>query len=146
MIRNLDSIMQQDKKFEEDFKNAKMVYLVTFDKNGDENTRPMTNYTENPYENIWFPTEKDTQKIKDIKNNPKVKVLIPSRKKGFYHQITGEADLEDEKVVEDKWEWWYLSWRPTQRKWFWFPPGLDEDKRAIINIKPEKRTLIERRE
>jgi general stress protein 26 len=137
--------MQRDIEFEEDFKKAKMVYLITYDSTGKENTRPMTNYSENPYEKIWFPTEKDTQKIKDIENNPNVKVLVPSRKKGFYHQIEGKAMLEDQSFVEENWEWWYLSWRPTQRRWFWFPPGLDSHKRAIIQIKPMKRVLVERR-
>lgn len=137
--------MQRDKDFEEDFKKAKMVYLVTYDEKGEENTRPMTNYSENPYAEIWFPTEKDTQKIKDIKNDPRVKVLVPSRNRVFYHQIEGEAELENSEVVAERWEWWYLSWRPTQRKWFWFPPGLDEDNRAIIKIKPEKMLLVERR-
>jgi general stress protein 26 len=137
--------MQRDKAFEEDFKKAKMVYLVTRGANGKENTRPMTNYSETPYVMIWFPTEKDTQKIKDISINPKVKVLVPSRKKGFYHQIEGKAELEDDSVVQAKWEWWYLSWRPNQRRYFWFPPGLDTDKRTIIKIKPEKRVLVERR-
>ena len=137
--------MQRNKEFEEDFKKAKMVYLVTQAQNGKENTRPMTNYSENPYAEIWFPTEKDTQKIKDISINPKVKVLVPSRKKGFYYQIDGKAELEDDSVVQAKWEWWYLSWKPAQRRYFWFPQGLDTDKRTIIKIKPEKRTLIERR-
>jgi len=137
--------MQRDKAFEEDFSKAKMVYLITYDESGEENSRPMTNYSEDPYREIWFPTENETQKIKDIKNNRSVKVLVPSRKKGYYHQIEGTAELEDQDVVEQKWEWWYLSWRPTQRRWFWFPPGLDTDKRAIIKIKPEKRTLVKRR-
>jgi general stress protein 26 len=105
----------------------------------------MTNYSENPYEKIWFPTEKDTQKIKDIRTNPNVKVLVPSRKNGFYHQIQGKATFEDQSFVEENWQWWYLSWRPTQRRYFWFPPGIDTDKRAIIRIKPEKRVLVERR-
>ena len=137
--------MQRDKEFEEDFKNAKMVYLITYDRKGQENTRPMTNYSDNPYAEIWFPTDKDTQKIKDIKNNPEVKVLVPSRKKGFYHQISGRAKLEDQLTVEERWQWWYLSWRPIQKRWFWFPPGLDTEKRAIISIKPESRSIVEKR-
>jgi len=135
--------MERSKEFEEAFKEAKMVYLTTYSKDGDENTRPMTNYSDNPYELIWFPTEKGTQKVKDIQNNPKVKILVPSRKKGFYYEIEGKAEFEDQEIVNQKWQWWYLSWRPTQRRWFWFPAGLDDDKRTIINIKPEKYRIIE---
>ncbi len=135
--------MERSKEFEEAFKEAKMVYLTTYSKDGDENTRPMTNYSESPYELIWFPTEKDTQKVKDIQHNPKVKILVPSRKRGFYYEIEGKAEFEDQEVVNQKWQWWYLSWRPTQKRWFWFPAGLDDDKRTIINIKPEKYRIIE---
>ena len=57
--------MERSKEFEEAFKEAKMVYLTTYSKDGDENTRPMTNYSESPYDLIWFPTEKSTQKVKN---------------------------------------------------------------------------------
>ncbi len=136
--------MERSKEFEDSFKEAKMVYLITYDEDDGENSRPMTNYSEDPYEQIWFPTDKETQKVKDIKNNPRVKVLVPSKKKGFYYEIEGNAEFEDQEVVNQKWQWWYLSWRPNQRRWFWFPPGLNEDKRTIINIKPTGIKLVDK--
>ncbi len=52
------------------FKKAKVVFMTTY--NGDkENTRQMTNYNDNPYDTIWFPTERDTQKVRDIKKKVK---------------------------------------------------------------------------
>jgi general stress protein 26 len=137
--------MNRDRGFEESFKEAKMVYLTTIDGQGKETTRPMTNYSDNPYGMIWFPTERKTQKVQDILKNPKVKILVPSKKKGFFYQIEGSAKLEDEEVVKEKWRWWYLTWRPTQSRWFWFPAGLEDNNRVIVNVYPENALLIEKR-
>ncbi|RLG96633.1 hypothetical protein DRO27_01905, partial [Candidatus Bathyarchaeota archaeon] len=52
---------------EEAFKKAKVVFMTTYGEK--ENTRQMTNYNEDPYVTIWFPTERDTQKVRDIERN-----------------------------------------------------------------------------
>ena len=81
--------MKKMEGLEKAFKEAKEVFLTTFDEDGDENSRATTNFNEDP------------------------------------------------EVVKEKWKWWYLSWRPTQRRRFWFPPTLDDPKRVIINIHPK---------
>jgi general stress protein 26 len=122
------------------FKKAKVVFMTTYD--GDkENTRQMTNYNESPYDLIWFPTEKDTKKVHDIKNNNKVMLTFPAKKRGEYYEITGEASFASEYEVREKWEWWWLYWHPSQRNRFWFPREKDE-RRVIINIKPSSARLV----
>jgi general stress protein 26 len=119
---------------EDAFQKAKVVFLTTYD--GDkENTRQMTNYNENLDGVIWFPTEKDTRKVRDIKKNNRVIVTFPAAKRGEYYEIEGEASFASEDEVLEKWEWWWLYWHPSQRDRFWFPREHDE-RRVIINIKP----------
>ena len=127
---------------EEAFKKSKVVFMTTF--RGDkENTRQMTNFNEDPYIQFWFPTEKDTKKVKDIKTNPKVLITSPAVKRGEFFEIEGEASFADQREVEEKWEWWWLYWHPSQKDRFWFPPSKD-DRRVLINIRPKKARIIKK--
>ncbi|MCB2173323.1 pyridoxamine 5'-phosphate oxidase family protein [archaeon] len=127
---------------DEAFKKAKVVFMTTF--NGDkERTRQMTNYNDELDEQIWFPTEKDTRKVKDIKKNNKVLITFPAGKKGEYFEVTGEASFASDDEVLQKWEWWWLYWHPAQKDRFWFPREKDE-RRVIINIKPTEARLVKR--
>ena len=124
------------------FKKAKVVFMTTYD--GDkENTRQMTNYNDSPYGTIWFPTEKDTKKVKDIEKNNKVLLTFPGSKNGEFYEITGEASFASDQEVLAKWEWWWLYWHPTQKNRFWFPKEKD-DRRVIININPSSAQLIKK--
>ena len=126
----------------EAFKDAKVVFLTTYS-NGDEHSRPMTNLNDDPYRMIYFPTHRDTVKVNDIKENPKVKVTFPGRTKGDYYEIEGRAEFEDERIAAEKWQWWWLYWHPSQRRRFWFPGGIHPE-RVIINIYPEKARLVKK--
>jgi len=108
-----------------------------------ENTRQMTNFNEDPYIQFWFPTDRDTKKVKDIKTNPKVLITFPSGKRGEFFEIEGEASFADQREVEEKWEWWWLYWHPSQKDRFWFPPSKD-DRRVLINIQPKKASIIKK--
>ena len=81
------------------FKGAKVIFMTTFD--GDkENTRQMTNYNEGPYGTIWFPTERDTKKVRDIEKDSRVLLTFPAENKGEFYEITGEASFASEDVQE----------------------------------------------
>jgi len=134
--------MKKSPGLDEAFKKAKVVFMTTF--NGDkERTRQMTNYNDELDEQIWFPTEKDTRKVKDIKKNNKVLITFPAGKKGEYFEVTGEASFASDDEVLQKWEWWWLYWHPAQKDRFWFPREKDE-RRVIINIKPTEARLVKR--
>ena len=132
--------MEKIPGLEEAFRNAKVVFMTTYDGNK-ERTRQMTNYNDDLDGVIWFPTEKDTRKVKDIEKNKKVLLTFPAKKRGEYYEIEGEASFASDDEVMEKWEWWWLYWHPAQRNRFWFPPQRNE-RRAIINIKPIKAKLI----
>ncbi len=119
----------------EDFKEARVVYMTTF-RDGKEESRQMTNFNEDPYKVMWFPTYRNTKKVDDIKRNPKTLITFPSSKVGVYYEIEGRAEFEDEATTARKWRWWYLYWKPDQRRRFWFPAGVSDPNRVIINVHP----------
>ena len=132
--------MREIEGLAESFKEARMVYLTTF-RDGEERSRQMTNFNEDPYGVIWFPSDMKSRKIEDIKDDSKVLITFPAQKKGEYYEITGRAELADEGVTAEKWRWWYLYWHPTQKKRFWMP-GTGTPERAIINVHPESVRLV----
>lgn len=127
---------------DEAFKKAKVVFMTTF-KGEEERTRQMTNYNDNLNGIIWFPTEKDTKKVDDIKANKKVLITFPAGKRGEYFEVTGDASFASDKEVLEKWEWWWLYWHPAQKDRFWFPREKDE-RRVIINIEPKVARLVKK--
>lgn len=133
--------MEKIEGMKDAFKKAKSVFLTTF-KDGGERSRVMTNFNEDPYSTIWFPTEKGTRKVKDIKENPKVLITFPGEKPGEFYEITGKAWFEEQEVVNEKWEWWWLYWHPSQKDRFWINRTKNHPKRVIINIKPISARLL----
>ena len=120
----------------ESFSEAKVVYMITFNKKGDKHSRPMTNFNENPYETMWFPTYRNTRKVQDIKENNKTLIIFPGKKRDEFYEIEGRAEFEDEKVANEKWQWWYLYWHPEMKDYFWFSHTDEHKNRIIINVHP----------
>lgn len=134
--------MNRIEGMEEEFKRARLVYLTTFSGDERKRNRAMTNYNEDPYEMMWFPTFKETRKVNDIKRNPKVLITFPSSKRGEFYEIEGKAELEDEKVVQEKWEWWYLFWLPDEEFRYRFMSDAPFTNRAIINVHPKSARIV----
>ena len=127
---------------EESFKKHKVVYLITFDGDGNSHSRPMTNFSEDPYDLIWFPTFRDTQKVKDVEENSKVKILFPSEDSENFYEIEGKASFASRSEVQRKWEWWYLFWHPNQHDKFWISRTGEHPDRVIINVEPLEAKVI----
>jgi general stress protein 26 len=126
-----------------EFKDARLVYLTTFNEDGSKRSRAMTNFNEDPYDVIWFPTFKETKKIEHISSNPKVLITFPSSRARVFYEIEGRAELEDEDVVGEKWKWWYLSWLPDEEFKYRMTSDAPFTNRAIINVYPESARIIE---
>lgn len=130
--------MQKGNEVEAAFRKAKIVFLTTFSRNGEEHSRPMTNFTEEPSDLIWFPSDTKTRKVEDIKVNSRVVVTFPSESEGVFYELEGEARLASQEEVEKRWTWWWLYWHPEEADRFWFPKGGSHPERAIIDITPKK--------
>jgi general stress protein 26 len=128
----------------ENFKRARVVFLTTFTEKGEEHSRKMTNLNEDPYTKIWFPTNTNSRKVKEVKSTPRALITFPATKKGEYYEIEGKAEVETGEEVENKWFWWYLYWRPGQRNRFWFPSKERHPEWAMINIYPTSARLVKK--
>jgi general stress protein 26 len=134
--------MNEIKGMKDEFKRAKLVYLSTFSEDNVKRNRAMTNYNEDPYSMMWFPTFKDTQKVRDIQNNPRVLVTFPSSKRREFYEIEGRAELEVHEVVNEKWEWWYLFWLPDEEFQSRIMSDAPFKNHAIINVYPESARIV----
>ena len=134
--------MRKIEGLEDSFKDSKIIYLVTFGPDGEKHSRPMTNFNDTPYHTIWFPTYKETRKVKDIKSNDEVLLIFPHKEKEKFFKIKGKAGFEDQEVTQEKWRWWYLYWHPEMSDKFWFEKRGEHEERMIINVEPLEATII----
>jgi general stress protein 26 len=128
--------LQEIPGLKESFKRAKIVLFTTFSPTGEKHIRQMTNLNEDPYSSMWFTSYTDSRKVADVKGDPKVVISFPSGRPGEVFEIEGKASLESQNIVNDRWSWWYLYWRPEQSDRFWFPRGVDHPEWAILNVEP----------
>lgn len=128
----------------EAFKRAKVVFFTTFNEKGEEQSRKMTNLNEDPYASMSFPTARDTKKVRQIRASPRVLITFPAEKAGEFYEIEGKAEVETGKEAEERWFWWYLYWRPSQRERFWFPKGGSHPERAMIRVAPTKARRVKK--
>lgn len=126
----------------EDFKNARVVYVTTVGERGKLSHRPMTNYNEDPYGNMWFATFRQTNKVEQIAKNPRVKITFPSSREGEMYEITGSASIGTDEEVREKWRWWMFFWHPEYRKYTWFTEGSHLHERVIINACPAEASVV----
>ena len=125
-----------------EFENAKLVYLTTFTEKGERRSRAMTNFNKDPYDVIWFPTFRDTNKVEDIKKNPRAVVTFPSSREGEFYEVEGRAEFGNDKTVQEKWKWWYLSWLPDGEHHIRLTTDAPITNRVIILVHPETARLV----
>ena len=122
------------------FNESKFVYLTTTSKEDKKRTRPMTNFNKSPYKPMWFPSFKDTRKIRDIRYNSLVTISFPAKEWNTWYKIEGEASEASWEEVKEKWKWWLLEWVPEKER----KPLLYDNPftdRSIIWVKPIKSVL-----
>ncbi|SFK32879.1 General stress protein 26 [Halobacillus dabanensis] len=90
------------KKIKDLIKDEKVAMLTTVSPEGKLMSRPMhTQEVEMDKEEIWFITEKDTEKYRDINRNPAVNLAYAGNS---YVSISGTAEfVQDEKKKERYW-------------------------------------------
>jgi len=124
------------------FKKAKIIFMITYGKSGEEHIRAMTNFNDNPYEVMWFATATSTRKVEDIKENKKVLLLFPALADEMYYELEGEGYLSSREEVNEKWVWWWLYWHPHQAERFWESGKETNSERTIIKVKPLSAQLL----
>ncbi|MYL35773.1 general stress protein [Pontibacillus yanchengensis] len=90
------------KKIKDLIKDEKVAMLTTMSPEGKLLSRPMqTKEVEIDNEEIWFITEKDTEKYRDIEHNPAVNLAYAGKS---YVSISGTAEfVQDESKKKEYW-------------------------------------------
>ncbi len=141
-IKDADSPLEKIVGLPEAFRKSRILFMITFTEGGEEHQRAMTNFNENPYDVMWFPTATQTRKVKDIKRNKKVLLLFPAAEEDMYYELEGEGYLSDKEDVTEKWVWWWLYWHPHQAERFWESHVGEHPERTIIKVRPVSARLL----
>lgn len=91
-------------------------------------TRPMSAIKVCDQGNIWFFSEKDSDKNKAIANDKIVQLFFSHPAKGSYLVVNGEAEIILDKAKIEE------LWTPVAK--IWFKEGKDDPNISIIKVTP----------
>lgn len=94
-------------------------------------TRPMASQHTESDLNIWFISDKNSHKNKEIAADPRVQLYFAEPTKSTFVTITGRAEVvpHDKKIVEE-------IWNPLMKTWF--QEGKDDPSLSLIKVVPEE--------
>lgn len=107
-------------------KDIKMAMLVTLDEDGRPHSRPMQTQDVEFDGTVWFFTSVDSEKVKEVENNPYVNVAYASGAQ--FVSLTGIAE-----VLQDA-EKTHAMWNPLLKAWF---DSADDPKIRLIRVDAE---------
>lgn len=98
-----------------------------------ENNKPHSRYMTfyNDDLTLYTPTQMDTEKIEEIKNNPSVSVLLGYEQNGqsdAYVQITGTTSIDQSQELKNKY------WDESFQQWF---DGPQDPNYGLLQIQPD---------
>ncbi len=113
------------KKAAELIKDIKTCFFIT---QFSGKSRPMStcNFDENGV--IWFYTDINSTKVKDILNDSEVRLLYADPHTNKYLDIQGEAEVVTDRVLIAQ------MWNPVVK--IWFPEGAEDPDLCLLKIVP----------
>jgi general stress protein 26 len=95
----------------------------------DPGCRPMSTAGVDAEGNLWFLSDKDSQKNQDIAGNPRVKLFYSHPGKSSFLVVSGDAEVIFDRALIDKF------WDPLDKAWF--KEGKDDPSISLIKVKPD---------
>lgn len=105
---------------------AQSAMLTTMTPDGDHVSRPMAVQEAEFDGDLWFFTDEDSDKVRQISTHPRVNVSLANDKKSEWTSITGRAE-----VVHDRTKAEQLWAKPLEA---WFPDGLDTPGLCLVKV------------
>lgn len=97
---------------------------------GVHNTRPMAVIEVDSNGNVWFFTNVQSAKVKDIEKDSLVHLVFANPSKDSYLDLRGRASIElDKASIEEK-------WNPLVKAWF--PEGKCDPNLCLIKVKTDE--------
>ena len=127
-IENLDTKEAIDKL--KSLVDEIMICLFCTDLKTDDGAtcRPMSAIKVCDQGNVWFFSEKDSDKNNAIETDKNVQLFFSHPAKGSYLVVNGEAEIILDKTKIEE------LWTPTAK--IWFKEGKDDPTISIIKVKP----------
>lgn len=121
---------QELNKLFELIRETSICMMATIDGDGQLRSRPMANQSEYRDNSLYFFTDKNSPKVKEIRANPHVNLSYGEPKKNHYVSVSGQAELVLDKELMKEF------WKPIYKAWF--PEGLDDPSISLLKVTIEK--------
>lgn len=113
----------------------KFVAFTTIGANGMPNTRPMATQEAEPDMDLWFAARLDSEKVEELRKNPKVGLYYLNPENWHYVSVGGTVEIiQDQERFKRYWE---DSWRQ------WFPQGPDDPEAVLLKVDAQIVTYAE---
>lgn len=110
-------------------KDVEIAMLTTIQADGKLVSRPLGTQQVEFDGDLWFATSADSEKVAEIKANPRVNVAYASAGKNTYVSVSGEASIVADRAKIDE------LWSPAMK--LFFPEGKDDPKLRLIRVRAE---------
>ena len=109
-------------------RDYKFAAFITMGENGTPHTRPMATQEAEPDMDLWFAARLDSEKVEELRRNPKVGVYYYDAAKdiGSYVSIGGTVEIIKDQARFKR--YWKDSWRQ------WFPKGPDDPDAVLLKV------------
>lgn len=114
------------KKLGELIKDIKFAMLTTTDTDGSMHSRPMATQQFSFDGDLWFFTDRTTQKVEEILQDKEVNVSYANPDKDRYVSVSGRAHIvRDRAKIKELWNPIYQAW---------FPEGVEDPNLVLIRV------------
>lgn len=104
--------------------------MITQDSRNAFHSRPMSNNREVEYDgDSWFFTYEQSNKVKQIKQNPNVSLILQTDKMLFIECYGKATVIKQRRLMEEKW---------IDELAQWFPKGLDTPGICMLKVKASR--------
>lgn len=107
-------------------KNLDFCMMVTKDGRNTLHSRPMSNNGKVEYDgDSWFFSYRDSNKVKQIENNPMISLIFQTDDMTFVDCYGIATITENRKMLEEKW---------VKGLEMWFPDGIETEGICLIKV------------
>ncbi len=106
--------------------------LITADSKGQFHARAMDPFLPDKNMVVWFGTNRNSRKVQEIRNNPRVTLYYSDDKGAGYVAIFGTATLVDDP--KEKANWWKEEWTEFYKD--------QKENYLLIKVVPEKLEIL----
>jgi general stress protein 26 len=119
----------QHRSVQDLIKGHEVVGFITIGEDGMPNCRAMMTQEAEPDMDLWFATRMDSQKVDELRKNPKVGLYYYNQQDWSYVSIGGTVE-----VIQDR-ERFKRYWKDSWRRWF--PKGPDDPEAVLLKVNAE---------